>query len=124
VATHIWELRNPDGAMLGMEFARGVAEATDCMLAHSLPERISVTVTDEDGHVVAKGDELADETSRPMARLWLRGDRVERENVWPDDSDIGRPVILPGGEVGVLIRWHNEDDGSAWRWQVEFSNHT
>lgn len=124
MASHIWELRNPDGAMLGMEFARGVTEATDCMLAHALPERVSVVVTTEDGDVVAKGDELSDDTSRPMARLWLRGDRVERENVWPDDSDLERPVILPGGEVGILKRWHNADDGSEWRWQVEFSNHT
>jgi hypothetical protein len=124
VTTHTWELRNPDGAMLGMEFARGVAEATDCMLAHSLPERVTVTVTDEDGTVVAKGEELAHEDSRPMARLWLRGDRVERENVWPDDSDHGRPVILPGGEVGILKHWENAADGSAWRWQVEFYNHT
>jgi hypothetical protein len=100
-----WDLRNPDGAMLGLEFARGVAAATDCMLAHSLPERITVTVTADDGTVVAKGDELSDDASRPMARLWVRGDRVERQNVWPDDTDLGRPVILPGGEVGILRSW-------------------
>lgn len=124
MASLIWELRNPDGAMLGMEFARGIAERTDCLLAHSLPERVTVTVTDEDGHVVAKGEDLGGGASRPMARLWLRGDRVERENVWPDGSDLGRPVILPGGEVGVLKEWDNAEDGSAWRWQVEFSNQT
>jgi hypothetical protein len=54
----------------------------------------------------------------------VKGDRVERENVWPDASDKGRPVILPGGEVGVLLSWWNAADGSEWRWQVEFSNHT
>ena len=117
-----WDLRNPDGGMLGLEFARGVAAATEVMLAHSLPERVSVTVTDTDGNVVAKGDELSHPEPRPMARLWLRGDRVERENVWPDETDNGRPVILPGGEVGILQSWWNADDGSEWRWQVEFSN--
>jgi hypothetical protein len=122
MAGYTWDLRNPDGAMLGMEFAHGVADATDCMLAHSLPERVTVVVTDEQGNVVAKGEELAHDESRPMARLWVRDDRVERENVWPDDSDLGRPVILPGGEVGILRSWWNADDGSAWRWQVEFSN--
>ena len=122
MATHTWDLRNPDGAMLGTEFARGVMDETDCLLAHSLPERISVVVTDGDDQVVAKGDELAHDESRPMARLWRRGARIERENVWPDESDIGRPVILPGGEVGILREWWNADDGSAWRWQVEFSN--
>ena len=122
MAAFTWDLRNPDGGMLGLEFARGVVDATECMLAHSLPERVNVTVTDEAGNVVAKGDELSSQASRPMARLWVRGDRIERENVWPDDSDVGRPVILPGGEVGILCSWWNADDGSAWRWQVEFSN--
>ena len=122
VASHTWDLRNPDGAMLGLEFARGVMDATDCLLAHSLPERVNVVVTDDNDVVVAKGEELAHEASRPIARLWLRGDRVERENVWPDESDLGRPVILPGGEVGILREWWNADDGSAWRWQLEFSN--
>ena len=122
MAAYTWDLRNPDGGMLGLEFARGVADATDCMLAHSLPERVNVTVTEESGDVVAAGEELASDESRPMARLWMRGDRVERENVWPDDTDLGRPVILPGGEVGILRSWWNADDGSAWRWQVEFSN--
>src|SRR5437763_5334178 len=98
----IWDIRNPDGAMLGLEFARGLSAETDCMLAHSLPERASVTVTDTDGKVIAKAEELSHPDARPMARLWLRGNRIERENVWPDESDTGRPVILPGGEVGIL----------------------
>jgi len=118
----MWDLRNPDGGMLGLEFARAVADECDCMLAHSLPERVNVTVTDEAGNVVASGEELSADGSPPMARLWLRGDHIERENVWPDHSDLGRPVILPGGEVGILQSWWNADDGSAWRWQVEFSN--
>jgi hypothetical protein len=122
VPAYTWDLRSPDGGMLGLEFARGVADATDCMLAHSLPARVNVTVTDENGRVVACGDEISADESRPMARLWVRGDRIERENVWPDDSDLGRPVILPGGEVGLLRAWWNAEDGSEWRWQVEFSN--
>lgn len=118
-----WDLRNPDGGMLGLEFARGVTAETDCILAHSLPERINVTVTDDEDRVVAKGEQLEGTESRPMARLSLRGDRIERENVWPTEGDCGRPVILPGGEVGILKTWWNADDGSEWRWQVEFSNH-
>jgi hypothetical protein len=122
VASQTWDLRNPDGGMLGLEFARGIAAATDCMLAHSLPQRVTVTVTDDNDVVIAKGDELCDDASRPMSRLWVRGDRIERENVWPEESDLGRPVILPGGEVGILRSWWNAADGSSWRWQVEFSN--
>ncbi len=32
-------------------------------------------------------------------------------------------VILPGREVGQLLQWWNAEDGSEWRWQVEFYNH-
>jgi hypothetical protein len=117
----VWELRNPDGAMLGMEFARGTSDPTDCLLAHALPERISVTVTDDD-RVIARGDDLGHEASTPIARLWVRGSEVSRENVWPDESDLGRPVILPGGEIGILQKWWHADDHREWRWQVEFSN--
>jgi hypothetical protein len=119
---HIWELRNPDGGMLGMEFARGLAAATDVMLAHALPERVTVTVTDTDGTRVAHGEELAHPETTPIARLRVVGDRVERENVWPDDSDLGTPVILPGGEIGILLSWWHAEDHKAWRWRVEFSN--
>jgi hypothetical protein len=47
---------------------------------------------------------------------------VIREDRWPTDADLGAIVILPGGEAGVLTAWWNADDGSAWRWSVEFSN--
>jgi hypothetical protein len=55
--------------------------------------------------------------------LTLRGETIERRDIWPDEDDIGRPVILPGGEVGILLSWWNAPDHSAWRWRVEFSNH-
>ncbi len=58
-----------------------------------------------------------------MARLTVRGDRIEREDLWPEEGDLGRLVILPGGEVGGLQHWWNAEDGSEWRWRVEFYNH-
>jgi hypothetical protein len=58
-----------------------------------------------------------------MARLTRRRDTIDREDLWPSPADIGRPVILPGGEVGILIQWWNAPDASEWRWRVEFSNH-
>ncbi|HET7530986.1 MAG TPA: hypothetical protein VFJ98_08520 [Mycobacteriales bacterium] len=116
---YYWDLRNPDGAMLGLDFARGVSAPTDLMLAHALPERVDV-VRDEDGAEVARGDALEHPESTPIARLRIDGDRVTRENVWPDDSDIGRYVILPGGEIGTVCEWSHADDHSRWRWKVEF----
>ena len=40
-----------------------------------------------------------------------------------DNEDVGRLVLLPGGEVGTLLRWWNADDHSEWRWQIELYNH-
>jgi hypothetical protein len=124
VSDQVWDLRNPDGAMTGMAWGRALIAAHDHVLAHSLPERVDVEVRTADGQAVAAGEGLRDESgSMPMSRLDLSGDgRVVRANVWPDESDIGKPVILPGGEVGILLEWWNEPDGSAWRWRVEFSN--
>ena len=45
------------------------------------------------------------------------------EDRWPTAADLGAPVIMPGGEVGILIAWWNAEDGSEWRWQVELYNH-
>jgi hypothetical protein len=57
-----------------------------------------------------------------MARLVKHGQQIERTDIWPEQDDIGRPV-LPGGEVGLLRAWWNAEDGSEWRWSVEFYNH-
>ena len=57
-----------------------------------------------------------------MTRFALADGVVRREDRWPTDADLGAIVILPGGEAGVLTAWWNAEDGSAWRWSVEFSN--
>lgn len=57
-----------------------------------------------------------------MTRLVREGTRIRREDGWPGDGDVGRVVLLPGGEAGRLLSWWNADDGSEWRWQVEFYN--
>src|SRR5579864_3718748 len=100
---------------MGLEFARGKMAPADVVVAHALPERVSVEVHDAAGGLVARGDDLRAQRSLPMARLILRDGAISREDVWPDASDVGRPVILPGGEVGILLAWWNADDGSEWR---------
>jgi len=121
---HTWEIRNPDGGMLGLEFAKGRMAAHTDVLSHALPERIDVEVRDASGAVVAAARGLDGGASTPMARLSIQGEAVTRENVWPDGSDLGKPVILPGGEIGILRSWWNADDGSQWTWNVEFHNET
>ena len=119
----VWDLWYPDAAAQGLPFARGRLDGTDVLLVHAAPESLDAAVRADDGRLLAEGKGLARTADRPMARLTIRGDRIEREDLWPEEADLGRLVILPGGEVGVLQHWWNAEDGSAWRWRVEFYNH-
>lgn len=122
MADYIWDLRNPDGGAMGLDFARGRSAPTDIVLAHALPERVDVEVRDDSGELVARGRGLRDEVSTPMSRLTLRDGQVSRVNLWPGEEDLGRPVILPGGEIGILQSWWNAEDHSEWRWVIELHN--
>lgn len=117
-----WDLWYPHAAAQGIPFARGRLEATDVLLVHAAPETLDVAVRDDDGGLLAQGKELARSADRPMARLTIHDGKLTREDLWPEAADLGRPVILPGGEVGILLAWWNAPDGSEWRWQVEFYN--
>lgn len=120
---HTWELWYPEAAATGLEFARGRLAPAEVLWVHAAPKRLSVTVRQGDDRVLARGEALAREGGYlPMTRLALAGDVVRREDRWPTQDDLGALVILPGGEVGTLISWWNANDGSAWRWQVEFAN--
>lgn len=117
-----WIIRIPNVGATGIEFARGALAATDHLLVHALPEVVDVEVRTDDGRIVARGSSLADEPKTPMDRLTIEGDTVLRANGWPTDADIGTPVLLCGGEVGILTAWWNADDGDSWRWSLELRN--
>lgn len=119
----IWDLWYPKAAASGLSFARGRLDKTQVLLVHALPPVITVEVRSEAGERLAYAKDLEQTADRPMARLTIRGDQVTREDLWPGQKDIGQVVILPGGEVGKLVSWWNAEDGSEWRWQVEFYNH-
>jgi hypothetical protein len=118
----VWDLWFPNAAAQGIAFARGRLDAADVILVHAAPDALDVDVRTDDGRLVARGKDLRRTADRPMARLTVHGERIARDDLWPTDADLGRPVILPGGEVGILVAWWNADDGSAWRWRVEFFN--
>jgi len=98
-------------------------EAFSVLLVHAPPPLLRVEVRDGEGQRLAFGDNLRRTADRPMARLTRNGSAISRIDLWPEGQDLGLPVILPGGEVGILRSWSNADDGSEWRWQVEFYNH-
>jgi hypothetical protein len=121
-AIQIWDLWYPHAAAQGLPFARGRLDARGVLLVHAAPETLDVAVRDDSGMLLAEGKDLSRTADRPMARLTIDGDKVTREDLWPAAEDLGRPVILPGGEVGILRDWWNAADGSEWRWRVDFYN--
>ena len=118
-----WELWYPKAAATGLLVARGRLDPTSALWVHAAPDTLTVTVRDAQERLVAKGSDLARQGERfPMTRLVVDGDQVTREDRWPTQADLGTPVILPGGEVGLLKSWWHAPDASEWRWQVEFYN--
>jgi hypothetical protein len=119
----LWDLWYPQAGATGMSFARGRLAATNTLIVHAPPPSLTVEIRSENGSRLAYGKDLPQTADRPMARLTRRGKRIVRHDLWPTQKDIGQVVILPGGEVGILIQWWNAEDGSEWRWQIEFYNH-
>ena len=119
----IWDLWYSKAAATGMLFARGPLDETNILLVHAPPPVLTVEVRRTEGQRIAYTQDLEQTADRPMARLTVEGNQITREDIWPGEGDIGQPVILPGGEVGTLVSWWNAEDGSEWRWQVEFYNH-
>jgi hypothetical protein len=119
----IWDLWYPQAGATGVSFARGRLDATNVLLVHAPPPMLTIEVRSDSGERLAYARDLAQTADRPMARLTVQGEHITREDLWPTQADLGRLVILPGGEVGQLLSWWNAEDGSEWRWQVEFYNH-
>jgi hypothetical protein len=122
----IWDLWIPNVGSTGLSFARTLVDAAAAgnrLLVHAAPAELEVTVRGEDGTVIAAGPELKRGAPGPITFLVRDGKQIHLEDGWPSDDDLGRLVILPGGETGVLLRWWHAADHSQWRWQVEFANH-
>jgi hypothetical protein len=122
-ACQIWDLWIADVGPTGISFARGRLNPTDVLLVHAAPPQLNIEVRTDEGVVLARGQDLLRTASTPIARLCRQGNTITREDIWPTDADYGTPVILPGGEVGILQGWWNAPDEQEWRWSVEFYNH-
>ncbi|SDD10124.1 hypothetical protein SAMN05660690_3388 [Geodermatophilus telluris] len=122
--TGVLLLRAPDGGMNDLDSCRALtAGGSSRVLAHAAPARLTVRVTADDDTVVARGETDRDGEHSPVTLLELTDGGLRRTEVWPDDGHLGLPVLLPGGEVGVLLRREHAPDRSWWRWVVEFSDH-
>jgi len=119
-----WNVRTRDGAMNGLEFARcTTAGGFNRVLIHAAPGKAQVEIIAADDRVVARGDLDRQGEYSPMTLVELHGSTLHRSEVWPTEELYGLPVLLSGGEVGILQTWHHAEDHSWWRWSIEFSNH-
>jgi hypothetical protein len=110
--------------MNGLEFACcTTAGGIDRVLVHAAPPRLSVEVRTADGDLVVRADADREGDYSPMTLLTRDGGSLTRAEVWPTADHHGLPVLLAGGEAGVLQAWRHAGDRSWWRWSVEFANH-
>src|ERR1017187_9486403 len=109
MANWTWSLRSREGAMNGLEFARATtASGFTRALIHAAPAQLWLEVVDDQGNLIAPSaglDRMGEYL--PMTMLIIDGAVVSRSEVWPDDSLYGLPVLLAGGEVGLLREWHH-----------------
>jgi hypothetical protein len=117
-----WEVWYPKAAATGLLFARGALDHTDILLVHAAPDFVTVEVRDVSGRRLAIGKDLQRTLQSPVCRLTRNGDSISREDIWPVETDHGLPILLPGGEVGILKSWWNPPDQKEWRWQIELYN--
>lgn len=125
--TETWELWFPQAAAAGLPFSRsrvGADDAGDRLLVHAAPPSLEVVVRAPDGDLIACGSDLSRGAEGPMSYLVRNGSTITLEDGWPTEEDLGRLVLLAGGEAGVLTSWWHAEDQSEWRWSVEFYNHT
>jgi hypothetical protein len=130
MAIEIWDLWYPKAAATGLSFARGRLDATEALLVHAAPDYLTVEVKDDDGRRIAFAQDLEQTLQSPVCLLRKSGPStgsghgasISREDLWPAARELGLPILLPGGEVGILQSWWNADDRKEWRWQIELYN--
>ena len=122
MAIEIWDLWYPKAAATGLSFARGRLDATESLLVHAAPDFLKVEVRDEEGRRLAFAQDVERTLQSPVCLLRKDGASIRREDLWPTEREIGLPILLPGGEVGILKAWWNAGDRKEWRWQIELYN--
>lgn len=96
-------------------FGKGWTLPGESLLLHAVPTYVRYRGLDAKQEWCEPLERQGDE---PMTLLRL--DEHEREDLWPGPEHEGLPVLLPGGEVGRLLRFSHEDDGSEWTYALEF----
>ena len=89
----------------------------------SVPRKVAVTVRQGDDRVVARGEGLARKAKYlPMTRFAAGRRRDHARGSLADPGGPRRHRDPPRRRGRDPHPWWNAEDGSAWRWSVEFSN--
>ncbi|MGZ4149043.1 MAG: DUF7712 family protein [Actinomycetota bacterium] len=60
------------------------------------------------------------ETAEDLPITLLDMEAGVRRELWPDDGCLGLPMLLPGGEIGTLLRFEHETEPERWTYALEF----
>ena len=120
---HHWDIWIADDGVLGTSFAHGWLEPTDTLIVYDAPDTFDVQLRDSDGTIFASGDDLACSTDSPMTRLRIRGKKIVRDEIGPQEAESGYQVLLQGGKVGTLKKCSSDDDRQEWHLDIEFAYH-
>ena len=95
-------------------FGKGWTLPGEPLLLHGAPRLVRFKRADEDEFC----DPLERTGDYPMTILDLES--KTRQDLWPQEQHVDMPVLLPGGEVGRLLRFEHSPDGERWTWALEF----
>ena len=95
-------------------FGRAWKRPGEAVLLHAAPRFVRFR---PDGEKEWRGPFESDEP-RPVTLLDMEdGMRTE---LWPDERHVGLPMLLPGGEIGTLLRFEHTEDPERWIYALEF----
>jgi len=94
-------------------FGRAWKQPGQAVLLHAAPRFIRFR---PDGDKEWRTLESAE--PRPITLLQLE-DGVRTE-LWPDERHLGLPMLLPGGEIGTLLRFEHTQAPEGWTYALEF----
>jgi hypothetical protein len=60
------------------------------------------------------------EASDDMPITLLNVEEGVRDELWPDAAHVGLPMLLPGGEIGRLLRFEHDEAIGRWTYALEF----
>ena len=95
-------------------FGKAWKEPGEELLLHAVPRYVRVR---PDGDPEWREPlEAADDMPITLLKL----EEGVRQELWPDAGHTGLPMLLPGGEIGRLLRFEYDEADGQWTYALEF----